>query len=143
LKIELIKAERRLKLICYDFPKIENNDINYLRKFTLLLKILNKIIEKSFNSLDFNFSWEDILLNLLHFDNSPDLMINSMLRELKRRKSYKTQLITIVLAIFIIYAIFAKYSAKSVPVHLNIQLEERLLHSYRNLSISLLKILKA
>jgi hypothetical protein len=93
LKIELIKVERRLKLICYDFPKVRNNNINYLRKFTLLLKILNRIIEKSFKSPDFNFSWEEILINLLHLENSPELMINSMLRELKRRKSYKTRLI--------------------------------------------------
>ena len=61
LKKEIIRIECRLKLMCYDFPKIEIDDIEYLRKFTLFLKIINKIIEKSFNNLDFSFSWEEII----------------------------------------------------------------------------------
>ena len=89
LKKEIIRIERRLKLMCYDFPKIEIDDIEYLRKFTLFLKIINKLIEKSFNSLDFSFSWEEIISTLLHLENDPNLMITSMIRELKRRKSYK------------------------------------------------------
>ncbi|MFX1298196.1 MAG: hypothetical protein ACFFD2_25500, partial [Promethearchaeota archaeon] len=62
--------------------------IEYLRKFTLFLKIINRIIEKSFNHLDFSFSWQEIIINLLHIENDPNLMIKSMIRELKRRKSY-------------------------------------------------------
>lgn len=79
--------------MCYDFPKIEIDDIEYLRKFTLFLKIVNKIIEKSFNTLDFSFSWEEIISNLLHLENDPDLMITSMIRELKRRKSYRARML--------------------------------------------------
>lgn len=93
LKQEIIRIERRLKLICYDFPKIEIDDLEYLRKFTLLLKIINKIIEKSFNSLNFSFSWEEIINSLLHMENDPNLMITSMIRELKRRKSYKAYML--------------------------------------------------
>ena len=93
LKKEIIRIERRLKLMCYDFPKIEINDIEYLRKFTLFLKIINKLIEKSFNYLDFSFSWEEIISNLLHIENDPNLMITSMIRELKRRKSYRAHIL--------------------------------------------------
>lgn len=93
LKKEIIRIERRLKLVCYDFPKIEINDIEYLRKFTLFLKIINKLIEKSFNYLDFSFSWEEIISNLLHIENDPNLMITSMIRELKRRKSYRAHIL--------------------------------------------------
>ena len=93
LKKEIIRIERRLKLMCYDFPKIEYNDIEYLRKFVLFLKIINKLIEKSFNILDFSFSWEEIISNLLHIENDPNLMIKSMIRELKRRNSYKAHLL--------------------------------------------------
>jgi len=93
LKKEITRIERRLKLACYDFPKIEIDDIEYLRKFTLFLKIINKIIEKSFNNLDFSFSWEEIISNLLHIENDPNLMITSMIRELKRRKSYKAYIL--------------------------------------------------
>jgi len=93
LNKEIIRIERRLKLMCYDFPKIEIDDIEYLRKFTLFLKIINKIIEKSFNSLDFSFSWEEIISSLLHLENDPNLMITSMIRELKRRKSYKVYIL--------------------------------------------------
>ncbi|KKK45840.1 MAG: hypothetical protein Lokiarch_06580 [Candidatus Lokiarchaeum sp. GC14_75] len=93
MKNEIIRIERRLKLICYDFPKIEIDDIEYLRKFTLFLKIINKIIEKSFNGLDFSFSWEEIISTLLHLENDPNLMITSMIRELKRRRSYKAYIL--------------------------------------------------
>jgi len=93
LKSELIKIRHQFKLLCYDFPKLKNNDLNYLRKLILLLKIINRILEKAFHSTNFNFSWEDILINLLHLDNSPDLMISSMLRELKRKRSYNFQLL--------------------------------------------------
>lgn len=93
LRNEIIQIERSLKLMCYDFPKMENRNIDYLRKFVLLLKILNKIIEKSFYLLDFSFSWEDIISNLLHLENDPNLMIQSMIRELKRRTSYKARLL--------------------------------------------------
>jgi len=93
LKKEIIRIERRLKLMCYDFPKIEIDDIEYLRKFNLILKIINKIIEKSFNTLDFSFSWEEIISSLLHLENDPNLMITSMIRELKRRKSYKAHIL--------------------------------------------------
>lgn len=93
LKNEIIRIERRLKLMCYDFPKIEIDDMEYLRKFTLFLKIINKIIEKSFNSLDFSFSWEEIISTLLHLENDPNLMITSMIRELKRRKSYRAYIL--------------------------------------------------
>ena len=93
LKKEIVRIERRLKLVCYDFPKIEIDDIEYLRKFTLFLKIINKIIEKSFNNLDFSFSWEEIISNLLHIENDPNLMITSMIRELKRRKSYRAHIL--------------------------------------------------
>ena len=93
LKKEIIRIERRLKLMCYDFPKIEIDDIEYLRKFTLFLKIINKIIEKSYNTLDFSFSWEEIISNLLHLENDPNLMITSMIRELKRRKSFRARML--------------------------------------------------
>jgi len=93
LKTEIFRIERRIKLLCYDFPKIKNDNIDYLRKFVLFLKIINKIIEKSFNTLDFSFSWEEIISSLLHLENDPNLMITSMIRELKRRKSYSARML--------------------------------------------------
>lgn len=93
LRNEIIKVERRLKLVCYDFPKVDGKDLNFLRKFVLLLKILNRIIEISFSSKDFAFSWEDIISNLLYLENDPNFMINSMIRELKRRNSYKAKML--------------------------------------------------
>ncbi|KKL84037.1 hypothetical protein LCGC14_1968730 [marine sediment metagenome] len=54
---------------------------------------INKIIEKSFNGLDFSFSWEEIISTLLHLENDPNLMITSMIRELKRRRSYKAYIL--------------------------------------------------
>ena len=94
LKNELLKIERQLKLICYDFPKIDVDNLDFLRTFVLLLKILNRIIEKSLNSKNFAFSWEDIISNLLFLENDPNLMINSMIREIKRRNSYKAMILT-------------------------------------------------
>ena len=67
LKNEILKIERQLKLICYDFPKIDGENLDFLRKFVLLLKILNRIIERSLNSKTFAFSWEDIISSLLFF----------------------------------------------------------------------------
>ena len=93
LKNELHKIERQLKLICYDFPKIDGDNLDFLRKFVLLLKILNRIIERSLNSKTFAFSWEDIISNLLFLENDPNLMINSMIRETKRRNSYKAMIL--------------------------------------------------
>ncbi len=93
LRKELINVERSLKLMSYDFPKIDDGDVNFLRKFVLLFKVINRIIEKSFRSSDFTFSWEEILSTLLHLDNDPNLMIKSMIRELKRRNSYNASLL--------------------------------------------------
>ena len=59
----------------------------------LLLKILNRIFERSLNSKTFAFSWEDIISNLLYLENDPNLMINSMIREIKRRNSYKSMML--------------------------------------------------
>lgn len=93
LKNEILKIERQLKLICYDFPKIDGENLDFLRKFVLLLKILNRIIERSLNSKTFAFSWEDIISSLLFLENDPNLMINSMIREIKRRNSYKSMIL--------------------------------------------------
>ena len=49
------------------------NNIEYLRRLVLLLKIINKIIEKALKSESFKFSWKEILKNLLHLENDPDL----------------------------------------------------------------------
>ncbi len=93
LKNEILKIERQLKLICYDFPQVDGENLDFLRKFVLLLKILNRIIERSLNSKSFLFSWEDIISNLLFLENDPNLMINSMIRELKRRNSFKAMIL--------------------------------------------------
>jgi len=93
LKNEILKIERQLRLICYDILKIDGGNLDFLRKMVLLLKILNRIIERSLNSKGFSFSWEDIISNLLFLENDPDLMITSMIREIKRRNSYKAMII--------------------------------------------------
>ena len=93
LQKELLKIERSLKLICYDFRDIKNKDLDFLRKFVLLLQIINKILEKALNTDNLNFSWQDIISNLLHIDNNPELMIKSMLRELKRKNSFNVSIL--------------------------------------------------
>jgi len=40
---------------------------------------------------NFDFSWKEIISNLLHLENDPNLMIKSMLREIKRRSSFKAR----------------------------------------------------
>ncbi|MFX1570414.1 MAG: hypothetical protein ACFFCV_18790 [Promethearchaeota archaeon] len=93
LKNEILKIERQLRLICYDFPRFNEENLDFLRKFVLLLKLLNRIIERSLNSKTFTFSWEDIISNLLFLENDPNLMINSMIREIKRRNSYNAMML--------------------------------------------------
>ncbi len=92
LKKEVEKLEHRLKLVCHDISKIQDGDIDHLRKLVLLLQILNKIFESSLDAVDFTFSWQEIISNLLHLENDPNLMIRSMIRELKRRNSYKARI---------------------------------------------------
>lgn len=92
LKKEILGIERGMKLIFYDFPNLDDKDIEFHRKYLLLLKIVNKVLEKSFDTQNFTFSWVDILTTLLHLQIQPDLMIKSMIRELKRRNSYKAKL---------------------------------------------------
>ncbi|MEJ2250577.1 MAG: hypothetical protein P8Y70_16185, partial [Candidatus Lokiarchaeota archaeon] len=92
LKLNLEDFTRNLRINCNEIRNIDLNDKDYLRKLVLLLKIINKILYDAKNN-NLQFSWEEVILNLLHFESNPNLMINSMLREIKRKNSYKTRML--------------------------------------------------
>ncbi|MHA1278798.1 MAG: hypothetical protein ACTSQI_13845 [Candidatus Helarchaeota archaeon] len=92
LEKEIIQLKRRLNLLCQEFPKIKEEDLENLRKFVLLLKILTRLLENSLSFPQLTFSWEEIIETLLYLENDPNFMIKSMIREVKRKDSYKTYL---------------------------------------------------
>lgn len=86
---DINKLKNRLKLFCIDLSKFEKNHIDYLRKLLLLLLIFNRALESSLTSENFDFSWQEILVNSLHLENDPNFMIKAMIKEIKRRNSFK------------------------------------------------------
>lgn len=84
---------RRLQIILFQFPRLSLEEIEDIRKFVIILQILSRILKKTFTMPKFSFSWEDAIENLLHLEKDPNFMIKAILRERKRRVSYKNHLL--------------------------------------------------
>ena len=93
LQNELYSLERKIQMVCEELPIKIEKDIDYLRRFILLFKILNGLIEKSTHLPVLDFSWEETIDNYLHIQKDPNFMIRSMLREKKRQVSYNASIL--------------------------------------------------
>ena len=94
LNTEINMIKRHLRLLCSEFPNLEEQDVEIIRKMLLTLKIITNILEGTLNIPNFSFSWEEIIENLLYLEKDPNFMIKSMIREMKRRDSFQIYLLS-------------------------------------------------
>lgn len=87
LKEELMGLERKFKRI--DFSFLSLKDKEYLRALIITLNVINEILEKTLKLKEFNFAWQDILQYITSESKNPSFMLSSMIREIKRRISFR------------------------------------------------------
>lgn len=87
LKEELMGLERKFKRI--DLSSLSLKDKEYLRALIITLNVINEILEKTLKLKEFNFAWQDILQYITSESKNPSFMLSSMIREIKRRISFR------------------------------------------------------
>lgn len=84
---DLTILQRKFKLI--DFNRIETEDEDVLKIIVIMLYILEELLENLVDTDKFDLKWQEIL-KFINLDfKDPSFMINSMIRETKRRISFR------------------------------------------------------
>lgn len=90
LNKELLSIERKFKKI--DFGSLTIKDNEYLRNLIITLSILNEILITTLKTKEFKPPWHEILQYIPSESKNPSFMFSSMIREIKRKLSFKLTL---------------------------------------------------